>query len=184
MGEEIHIKDFVRKLLTTLNECGVEYLLVGGVAAVHYGRSRSTLDCDIILSLNEDELNSFCDCLKSKGFEIREYDVIMGFKEKSHFNAYLTGYPYRVDFSWKRGSLAEFSFKRAKEREVFGVKAIIEEPEDLIIAKLVYGSQQDFDDALAVLLEQRGIDKKYLETRAEEEGVKDKLKELFKKAGE
>ena len=176
MEDETTFEYFVTKLIDSLNKCNIDYLLVGGVAAVSYGRSRTTMDCDIILSIEESELKNFADCLTKQGFRIRDYDVFEGFKDKSHFNAYFKDSPYRADFSWKNNSLAEHGFVRAQTIKLFGILTKIEAPEDVIIAKLVYGSEQDLDDAKSILLSQKSLDKKYLNKRAQEEGVSGKLK--------
>ena len=176
------IDGFVDKLVTALNNCSIDYVLIGGVVALHYGRPRNTQDCDIIVSLKEEEIKKFCECLARSGFDVKEYEIMQAFKEKSHFNAYYKGqYGFRADFSWKKGSLAEHTFQRARKDEIWGVIARLSSPEDIIVAKLVYGSQQDFDDASAVLKRQKNnMDLKYLEKRAEEEGVRKQLEKLFK----
>jgi predicted nucleotidyltransferase len=46
-------KDF-RDFIECLNECNVRYLLVGGYAAIFYGRTRNTGDIDIWVKRNED----------------------------------------------------------------------------------------------------------------------------------
>jgi hypothetical protein len=173
-------EDFVLKLFEALNSCGAPYLLIGGVAAMYYGRPRTTSDCDVILSLEEAQLKPFVECMGKHGFKIRENDIVQAFREKSHFNAYLGTAPFRVDFSWRKGSLAEHGFERAKTSSLLGVRVTIEAPEDIIIAKLVYGSPQDLEDAKAILLLQKKLDSKYLAVRAQEEGVKTKLDRLYK----
>jgi len=55
----------------------------------------------------------------------------------------------------------------------------MEAPEDVIIAKLVYGSAQDLEDAKAILHAQKSLDREYLEKRAKEEGAGNKLIELY-----
>lgn len=183
MAEETiaSIDELTRSLVEALNACGVQYMLIGGVPAMHYGRPRSTVDCDVVISIREEEIAKFCICLDKHGFEIDEKDVQMAFREKSHFNAYRKNeYGFRVDFSWKKTSLDEYGFKRAKKLEIFGVTAIVEAPEDIIIAKLVYGSQQDFEDAAAILKRQKNLDTAYLQRRAVQENVAKQLEKLFK----
>lgn len=46
-------KDF-RDFIECLNECNVKYLLVGGYAAIYYGRTRNTGDIDIWVKRDED----------------------------------------------------------------------------------------------------------------------------------
>jgi hypothetical protein len=185
MAEETisEFDQFVFKLIEALNNCQIEYLIIGGVAAVYYGRARMTTDCDIIVSLEEKQLKGFCDCLSKHGFQIREYDVIEGFKDKSHFNAFYGDTVFRADFSWKKGTLAEHGFERAKDAQLFGVLTRIEAPEDVIIAKLVYGSPQDREDAKAIIHAQKKLDMEYINKRAEQEGVAERLKQILHSAG-
>jgi len=72
----------------------------------------------------------------------------------------------------------------AKDAKLFGVRARMEAPEDVIIAKLVYGSAQDLEDAKAILHAQKNLDRKYLERRANEEKVGKKLDEMYKFFGQ
>ena len=180
MAEEITFEDFVRKIASALDECAFDYIVIGGVAALYYGRPRTTSDCDVILSIDEGQLGGFTSCLKRHGFRINDHDVLLAFHEKSHFNAYWGNAPFRVDFSWRTSSLAEHGFRRAKTVRLLGLRVRMESPEDVIIAKLVYGSPQDLDDAKAILMLQKKLDRKYLKKRAEEEGVKSKLEHLYK----
>ena len=44
------------ELLRLLLEAGVEFVLIGGVAAIAHGASTFTLDCDITASFSESNL--------------------------------------------------------------------------------------------------------------------------------
>ncbi len=44
-------------LLKRLNEAGVEYVLVGGMAAIFHGAEFANTDCDIVVDFNEDNLS-------------------------------------------------------------------------------------------------------------------------------
>jgi len=183
MAERTTHEEFTKRLLGALNKCNINYLVIGGIAAIYYGRPRSTQDCDVIISLEESQIKNFCSCLAKQGFDIRESDVLMAFREKSHFNAYLHDFLlFRADFSWKSASpLNTRSFERSKEEVIFGVHTRIESPENLVVAKLVYGSQQDLDDAEAILRMQKNIDMAYMKKRAAEEGVGKALATLLKR---
>ncbi|MBI5046448.1 hypothetical protein HZC07_01825, partial [Candidatus Micrarchaeota archaeon] len=113
MEEKITHENFIKKLLQALNESQIEYMVIGGIAAVYYGRQRSTNDCDIAISLDQEQINIFCESLRKNGFSIREYDVSMGLKEKRHFNAYFGEYLFfRADFSWiSSSSLSQKGFE-------------------------------------------------------------------------
>ena len=43
-------------LLKRLNDCGVEYVLVGGMAAALHGADFSNFDCDLVINLETEEM--------------------------------------------------------------------------------------------------------------------------------
>lgn len=53
-----------KRLFNTLNKCGVEYLVCGGIAVNLYGIERATADIDITVSLDEENLNRFVSAAK------------------------------------------------------------------------------------------------------------------------
>jgi hypothetical protein len=48
----------VEEIVRTLNAAGVRYLIAGGMAVVAYGYVRLTMDLDLILDLDEDNLRA------------------------------------------------------------------------------------------------------------------------------
>ncbi|GAA5165950.1 nucleotidyl transferase AbiEii/AbiGii toxin family protein [Ornithinimicrobium tianjinense] len=54
-------------LLAALNDAGVDYVVVGGVAVVLRGHARMTVDLDLALDLTTDNLTSALDVLKAQG---------------------------------------------------------------------------------------------------------------------
>lgn len=52
-------------LIKLLAENDVEYVLVGGLAVALHGYQRVTMDVDVVLAMNEDNLKRFISCAKS-----------------------------------------------------------------------------------------------------------------------
>ena len=171
----LQYEDFVKTALNALNESGVEYVIIGGLAAIFYGRPRTSLDVDIIVSVKIENLEDFHKFLENKGFDIDYNDLLSSLKEKSHASIFLSEYPFRIDLKGVYDSLDRASMQNRRREKIFGITAWIESPEDLIVAKLSYGSQQDIEDIRAVLKRQK-LDMEYLEKRGKEEGVLTKLK--------
>ena len=174
----LQYEDFVKTALNALNESGVEYVIIGGLAAIFYGRPRTSLDVDIIVSVKIENLEDFHKFLENKGFDIDYNDLLSSLKEKSHASIFLSEYPFRIDLKGVYDSLDRASMQNRRREKIFGVTAWIESPEDLVIAKLCYGSQQDIEDIRAVLKRQK-LNMKYLEKRSKEEGVLAKLKNVL-----
>jgi len=58
----------VEAVVQTLNAAGVRYLIAGGMAVVAHGYVRLTMDLDLILDLDEDNLRSAVKALASLGY--------------------------------------------------------------------------------------------------------------------
>ena len=75
--------------------------------------------------------------------------------------------------------------KNRRKITLFGLKTWIKTPEDLIVAKLIYGSPQDIEDALSVIINMKDeLDIDYLTKRAQEENVYNMLTKIFRKTKE
>lgn len=61
----------VMALSEAIRECGVEFAIVGGVAASLVGRPRFTPDVDAVLWEVDQRLPALIECLRIKGFHLR-----------------------------------------------------------------------------------------------------------------
>src|SRR3989304_1514423 len=52
-------------LLATLTSGKIDYVLVGGLAVALHGYQRVTMDVDVVLALDEENIAKFVDCAKS-----------------------------------------------------------------------------------------------------------------------
>jgi predicted nucleotidyltransferase len=68
-------------LLSTLNNAGVEFILVGGVAATIHGSARLTLDLDVVYRRSSENMKRLIQSLKS-------------------YDPYLRGAPPGLPFQW------------------------------------------------------------------------------------
>lgn len=55
------------ELLKMLDEAGVEFVLVGGLAVALHGYHRVTMDVDVVVSMNEENLQCFITAAKDAG---------------------------------------------------------------------------------------------------------------------
>jgi hypothetical protein len=61
----------LRRLIEALDHYAVEYLVVGGAAAVAYGAARPTEDADFVVSRTRDNLSRIAEVLKQLGGRLR-----------------------------------------------------------------------------------------------------------------
>jgi hypothetical protein len=65
------MKNEVRRITTALNEASVRYVVVGGLAVVAHGYVRATMDVDLVIDLNRENLVKALGALESIGFRPR-----------------------------------------------------------------------------------------------------------------
>lgn len=54
-------------LIKTLSDAEIDYVLVGGLAVTLHGYQRVTMDVDVVLAMEADNLRRFIDCAKAAG---------------------------------------------------------------------------------------------------------------------
>jgi hypothetical protein len=170
--------------LKALNKSRVDYVIVGGLAAVYYGRPRTTMDLDVIVRFEPNSIERLCAALRKYGFDVLPQEMQDAAKEKTHVSVFDRKSPYRLDLKWSATLLDETSLTRKKCVKIYGEKAWIESPEDLIAGKLLFGSPQDLEDVQAVLLRQTELDLKYLKEICRKIGVEKRLTEVRRKLKE
>jgi len=174
-----NFKDFVKLVTETLELAKVSYVIVGGLVTIIYGRPRTTMDIDIIIS-QKDNFKILEKTFKANGFDIAENEIKIALEETSHCTIFHDTYPYRIDLQGIYSGLDKIAFDNKEKRKALGISLMIEKIEDAIIGKLVYGSQQDLEDAKSILENQKEkIDLKYLNNYAKELGLSDKLRKLI-----
>jgi hypothetical protein len=60
------------RILKMLYDCKIKYILVGGLAINLYGIPRTTIDVDIMIELNSDNILNLINCFKANGFRFRQ----------------------------------------------------------------------------------------------------------------
>jgi hypothetical protein len=178
-------ENFVKRATSALREAGLEYVIVGGFVAITYGRLRSTADLDVVINLKSSETDSIAklvSAFKRHGLDVLENEIISSLKERSHFSVFDTKSPLRVDAKGVYTSLDSKALENRRRTKMLGSDVWVASPEDTVISKLIYGSPQDIEDALSIMLNLRDkIDFDYLNQQAEHENVQKQLKELLGK---
>ena len=176
---------FAKRVIQALNESPIDYVIIGGFVAIIYGRPRTTMDIDVILNFKENnmaEIQGFVNVLQQYDLDAHQKDILLALKEKSHFSIFDKSSPWRIDGKGVYTKLDEITLSNRRQLKILGLSAWVESPEDLVIAKLIYGSQQDIEDAVAVLLNlKRQLNMDYLEKRAIEENIADILHKILSK---
>lgn len=177
---EQFLKDFIR----AFNESEIDYVLIGGVAVNYYGRPRSTLDADIIIENDTDKIRILEKKLLDNNFLVSENEILDSIGESTHSSIFWNkDILLRLDIKTPTRLLEEEALINKQKIKVFGLEVFIQIPEEIIIAKLIYGSDQDHDDAYGMILRLKDqLDYKLLDRLAIREEVQDKLEVLLEES--
>lgn len=179
------IEEILKTVVGYLDSNDIEYVLVGGIAVIVYGNPRTTVDLDMIVKLDEEDMEDLAGYLQEEGFFTDVDDMRTAFKERTHFSAEEKDSLLRLDIKGIYEEKDSVTLKNRKEVEYDGITMYVASPEDTIANKLYYGSEQDIEDAESVYVRQEGdLDMEYLEERCQSLGVMNELKEMKKEIEE
>ncbi|MHA1447681.1 MAG: hypothetical protein ACTSSN_13385 [Candidatus Heimdallarchaeaceae archaeon] len=175
------ISESLKQLVKYFDENNIPYVVVGGVSVFVLGRSRMTMDVDIILDHTKLNREEFVNYLRKNNFDA-SLDDFIGFDEESHCTFFYKTGMFRIDVKGIYSSLDQESIERAIVGIYNDIKLKISNPVDLILFKLKFGSEQDYEDALAVYIRNKErIDHNFLTKKALKMEIKDELDSFLKR---
>jgi predicted nucleotidyltransferase len=159
-----------RTLFKDMNEAGVDYMLVGGVAVNFYGIPRMTYDLDLMVNLNPENISKLLSRLSDWGYKPRapvnpndladEKKRAFWIREKNmkafsfyHEKEAIGEIDVLIDLPVPYEKLRQ----RAKVFDVEGISVPVISVQDLIDLKRRAGRQQDVSDVehLMTILEKK-----------------------------
>jgi hypothetical protein len=160
----------------------IRYQLTGGVVASYYGEQRSTQDVDIVIDMQgiEPKSRDMLFRVLSQSFMVSRTAFDEAFANKSMFQILDLETMLRADIYV--GGILPGRFERTTISEIapgYFLPTVC--VEDAILSKLVWinmGSGRSKQDVVRILQNKPEMDTQYLETTAEELGVKHILDEL------
>lgn len=150
-----------------LERAGIPYMLIGGLAVSLWGEPRSTLDVDITIWTEPDELDRTVRDLCSELRAIPE-DPGAFVRETRVLPAMSSGH-VRLDIVFAALPEEKRIIRRAQPKIVGGKTVKVASVEDLIFMKLASERPKDVEDARLLLRRWRAaLDRAYLEPRLKE----------------
>lgn len=141
------------ELLRRLTERGVDFVVIGGVAAILWGSARNTFDLDISFALDEENLQALGDLLVDLGANLKGVDDDVPFVADARTlrrvelltlntaagELDLLGHPAGApDYDTLR--------KRARRMDLGGFNILVSSLDDLIAMKAAAGRAKDLAD--------------------------------------
>jgi hypothetical protein len=148
------ISESLKRLVKYFMQNEIPYVVVGGVSVFVLGRSRFTMDVDIILDHTKLDREDFVAYLKENNFDASLNDFL-GFDEKTHCTFFYKTGMFRMDLKGVYSDLDAESISMAINGIYNDIELKINNPANLILFKLKFGSEQDYEDALAVYIRQK-----------------------------
>jgi len=175
------IEDILKLVSDFLNENGIEYVIVGGMAVLFYGNPRTTMDIDYVIQITDKDIPVLVKFLKENGFFADEYDMRKALDEKSHCTVEDKGTMFRLDIKGIYGEMDERALRNKKKVKIDNSMIFIASPEDTIANKLLFSREQDIKDALGIYTRQYdSLNMEYLESICKKIRVYDALLDLRK----
>lgn len=179
------IEEILKTVVGYLDSNDIEYVLIGGIAVIVHGNPRTTVDLDMIVKLDEEDMEDLAGYLQKEGFFTDADDMRTAFKERTHFSAEEKDSLLRLDIKGIYEEKDRVTLKNRKEVEYDDITMYVASPEDTIANKLYYGSEQDIEDAEGIYVRQEGdLDREYLEERCQSLGVTEEFEEMKKEIEE
>jgi hypothetical protein len=172
----------IKEILARLELAEFSYCLVGGMAAIAYGRPRLTLDADLVLALSPSSVDRLVKAFPPEEFYLPPEEVLIAetrHEVRGYFNIIHLATGMKADcYLPGRNTLAHWELKNRRRLVVDFGEAWFAPPESVIVNKLLFfregGSEKHLEDIRAILESTTDIDRKVLaewirECRVEQE---------------
>lgn len=174
-----HIIKTIHDYCSTHN---IDYVIVGGFSVLIFGRTRMTLDIDLIIDHRHLDYEDFVIYFRENGFDINLSDLEV-MDQQLHGSFFEKNTMFRIDIKGVYGKNEQNSLDHALIANFNGIMAKFDNPNQLIVHKLKFGSEQDIEDALAVYFRSEElIDENLMRQFALELDVEEELKNFVEEA--
>lgn len=145
-----------------LEGAGVPYMVVGGVANLFWGVPRTTVDVDVTVWVEDQDVASFVQKLAGAFRILPEHPT--EFVKETRVLPLEGPEGFRLDLIFGTLPLEQEAIRRARTVSVRGWDVRICAPEDLIVSKIVSDRPRDREDVAGIIQRQRaGLDRRYLD---------------------
>lgn len=173
--------EILKEVSQKLEGVGIDYMLTGSFAMIHYAQPRMTRDIDLVIALETQSIERFVGLFDS-GFYLSKSAIQRAVHMRSIFNLIHLESIVKIDFVVLKNELyRQEEFARRKRVPLADFEVWIVSLEDLILSKLVWakptGSELQLRDVKNLL---RGTyEETYLLEKARSLGVNELLEQVL-----
>ncbi len=170
--------ELLRKIIETLDDLQITYLVTGSVAAMAYGEPRMTNDIDIVAEVRELHIPGLLKAFPSEEYYISDEMIREAINTQGQFNIIHPSSGLKVDIIIRRNTPFDASrfrrFRRIQPAETYA--ANFASPEDVIIKKMEFykegGSEKHLRDITGIIrISGDELDMQYISQWAERLGL-------------
>ncbi|HEY7352053.1 MAG TPA: DUF6036 family nucleotidyltransferase [Terriglobales bacterium] len=147
----MNASETLKKIIAALDQARIPYMLTGSFASAHHGTPRSTLDLDLVIAPESEQLRNLVALLSNDEYYVDMEAALEAYRRRSMFNAIDISTGWKIDLIIRKSR--EFSreeFARRQLVEVQGLQIFVASAEDVVIAKLEWSrmaqSQRQIED--------------------------------------
>jgi len=186
------IENILSRLEIIFKATKLKYVIVGGIAVIHYGHVRATQDIDIIIEDDYSKISQFIGLLKAYKFDVLDDQFKLAYQEKTNISIFDKNSFLRLDIKVADKKHEHEVLNHAKKEKILGKDLFIAPLEYVLIGKLIYMGLIDdiphselleYQDAVDFLTlfhaNKKTIDLAFLSNKAKQIGLKTTLDKLF-----
>ena len=127
----------IRKVIQTLEDAGIAYMITGSVASSLQGEPRSTHDIDLVVAIQKSGTKKFVEAFPPPDFCLSEARILDAIDSQSMFNLIDVKEGDKADF-WilTDEPFDQSHFSRKYVEEVAGISIQVSSPEDTILTSV------------------------------------------------
>ena len=88
MNNLAELEDILSRLEKIFSAVKIKYVIVGGIAVIHYGHVRATQDIDIIIEDDSSKISQFLGLLRTYEFDVMEDQFYKGYQERTNVSIF------------------------------------------------------------------------------------------------
>jgi hypothetical protein len=135
------ILELLKRITISLESKNIPYMLSGSLALNTYTIARMTMDIDIVIELQDENISTFLE-LFGEDFYLDADTVKIEIRKQGMFNIIDQKTSFKIDFIIRKDTeYRKLEFDRKRKNRIADFDVWMVTPEDLIISKLVWIQQ-------------------------------------------
>lgn len=183
------VAEVFRRIMTTLDQAGIAYMLAGSFASAYYGAPRTTQDIDLVVEATPGQLRTFVQLLSGNEYYVDLDTALEAHRRQSLFNVVDMATGWKIDLIIRKSrAFSEEEFRRRNRVDLQGVALFVASAEDVVVSKLEWAklaqSQRHIEDVAGILrMRWESLDRAYLEKWILELGLTTEWNDVRRAAG-